>query len=675
MNPDTLTAQALLNCLVREVSLPEEQTWERDGHLVVRLARADRLLRLAARRRSAGPGPRLTGEAALRSGDGWRPVGWAELSRLIAEELTLATGTTNDEFAAQVRSSHAAMTAILRAREDRACGKEAGSGDKGSGPEDKGTGSGDKGTGPGDRWTGPGDNGTGSGGMGTGPGDNGTGPGDQGAVPLDPRIARYLASEQSLVAGHRFHPAPKARGGEPDDWLPFAPVAGAGFPLRFLAVRGETLEADGDISALGRLGAPPAPAGYRVLPAHPWQLRLLAWRPWLRRALRDRVLIDLGEGTRDVVPTSSVRTAYDPVADVFCKFSLNVRITNCVRKNSWYELAGAVALTELLGPVNADLAARFPGAAVLAEPGYLTAGLPATEAVEGLSVIFREGLAGRLAPGVTPLLAAALTEAPGGTALTEAPGGTALTKAPGGTAAGAPDDLFGQRDPDWLLGWWEAYVRQVAPPVLHTLLHHGIVLEPHLQNVLIGVDGDGLPVQALFRDLEGVKLVAARHGETLAGLKPEVASALGYDAERGWHRVAYCLFVNHLAEVAAAVADRHPRRDGFDVALWDRAREVLAEFAREQGWPPQLRAVLSGVPLPAKANLRLRWARGADREAGYLPVRNPLGGRDPGDDPVGGGARPDVEQAQDGQSFGLTGSQSFGRTAGLTASARQEPSC
>jgi siderophore synthetase component len=403
-------------------------------------------------------------------------------------------------------------------------------------------------------------------------------------------------------------------------------------------VRAEALEADGDTAALGRLGAPPAPAGYRVLPAHPWQLRLLAWRPWLRRALRDRVLIDLGEGTRAVVPTSSVRTAYDPVADVFCKFSLNVRITNCVRKNSWYELAGAVALTELLGPLNADLAARFPGAAVLAEPGYLTAGLPATEAVEGLSVIFREGVAGRLAPGVTPLLAAALTEppggaapteAPGGAALTEAPGGAALTEAPGGAAAGAPDDLFGQRDPDWLVDWWEAYVRQVAPPVLHTLLHHGIVLEPHLQNVLIGVDGDGLPVQALFRDLEGVKLVTARHGETLSGLKPEVASALGYDAERGWQRVAYCLFVNHLAEVAAVVADRYPRLEAFDVALWDRAREVLAGFAREAGWPPQLRAVLSGVPLPAKANLRLRWARGADREAGYLAVRNPLGKRDP----------------------------------------------
>ena len=110
MNPDTLTAQALLNCLVREVSAPEEQAWEANGHLTVRLARSDRLLRLTARRPSAGLGPRLTGEAQLHSGDGtWQPVGWEELARLVAHELTLATGASNDEFATQVRSSHAAI--------------------------------------------------------------------------------------------------------------------------------------------------------------------------------------------------------------------------------------------------------------------------------------------------------------------------------------------------------------------------------------------------------------------------------------------------------------------------------------------------------------------------------------------------------------------------------------
>jgi siderophore synthetase component len=545
VNPDTLTVQALLNCLVREVSAPEGQVREADGHLLVRLAKSDRLLRLGTRRPSAGLGPRLAGDAALRCGDGWHPVGWERLAGLIADELELATGLPNDEFTGQVRDSHTAMTVIAAARQPR-------------------------------------------------PARTG-----------DPVIDRYLPSEQALIAGHRFHPAPKAREGDPRAWLPFAPEAGARFPLRFLAVRADALDADGDTAGLERLGGPPVPPGYHALPAHPWQLSLLAEAPWLRQAFRDLVLIDLGDGTRETVPTSSVRTVYDPVSDLFCKFSLNVRITNCVRKNAWYELAGAVAMTGLLGPVFADLTARFPGTALLGEPGYRTVALPDEAAVEGLSVIVREGLRGHLAPGVTPVLAASLTEP---------------------STGGQPPHLLDGRDPDWLLAWWEAYLRTVAPPVLHALFGHGVVLEPHLQNVVIGLDADGLPAQGIFRDLEGTKLLAPAHDDFLATLKPGVARALGYDAERGWNRVAYCLFVNHLAEVAAAVADRQPHQaDRIETALWQRMGTILTGFARDHGWPPALRALLAGVPLPAKANLRLRWARGADRAAGYLPVRNPLG--------------------------------------------------
>lgn len=561
MNPDALTAQALLNCLVREVSAPEEQAREADGHLVVRLARSDRLLRLTTRRPSAGPAPRLTGEAALWHLDQWEPTGWEALARLIAEELTLATGTPNNEFAAQVKSSHAAITAIARAR------------------------------------------------AATSPPGGPAGPAPQRGSG-DPVIDDYLSSEQSLLAGHRFHPAPKARAGDPEQWLPFAPEAAARFPLRFLAVHDDVLDSDGDTTALDRLRPAAAPPGYHLLPAHPWQLRLLGSRAWLRRALADQLLIDLGPGPREVAPTSSVRTVYDPVADVFCKFSLNVRITNCVRKNSWYELAGAVALTRLLRPVFADLAARFPGTAMLGEPGYRTASLARREASEGLSVIVREGLRGHLAPGVTPVLAAALAEP--------------LLSRPGEAAGG----LLDGRDPHWLVAWWEAYVRAVAPPVLHALFGHGVVLEPHLQNVLVAMDRDGLPVHAIFRDLEGTKLITPEHDATLRTLKPAVARALGYDAERGWNRVAYCLLVNHLAEIAAAVADRHAAPGArFEAGLWDRAGSVLSAFARDHGWPPRLRAVLAGVPLPAKANLRIRWARGSDREAAYLPVRNPLGER------------------------------------------------
>ncbi|MGW4792942.1 IucA/IucC family protein [Nonomuraea sp. NPDC004297] len=391
-----------------------------------------------------------------------------------------------------------------------------------------------------------------------------------GAVPpADP----WLASEQALVYGHPFHPSPKARGGA--GWLAYAPEAHARFPLRLLGVREDVLAEGGDTSALDGIGR--GPDGYRVLPAHPWQLDLL------RPALGDE-LIDLGPGPV-AVPTSSVRTVYVPEAEVCLKFSLDVRITNCVRKNAWYELTGAVELTERLGPVFAEIATRHPATRWLPEPGYRSA-VPGSRLHEGLGVIVRQSPWAVCSPGVTPVLAGAL-------------------------AVDAP-----AKDPR---AWWRAYVTVVALPVLDLYFAHGVVLEPHLQNVLVGLDDSDTPTQAVFRDLEGTKLVAGRHD--LGGLQPEVARALTYDAERGWARVVYCLLVNHLTEIAATLAGPD---DLLLRELWLDARELIARQAAGLGWPLPLSDLLAGAPLPAKANLGVRWARSADRAAGYVPIANPL---------------------------------------------------
>jgi siderophore synthetase component len=489
------------------------------GHLLIRLPGSAGVLRARTRRPSAGIGPRLDGRCEVRDGGAWRSCGSAELAGIIAAELTLASGVANEEFAGQVGDSQAAVAAILRARAGSGSGSACG----------------------------------------------------------------FVASEQALVAGHRFHPAPKARQG---DWLRYAPEAGARFPLRFLGVRSDVLADVGDTGALDLLGGPVPPPGFALLPAHPWQLGLLDTARWFRAGL----LTDLGDGARPVAPTSSVRTVYDPVADVFCKFSLNVRLTNCVRKSAWYELAGSVLLTDVTGPAFR----AFPEAVLLREPGYRTATLASRDGYEGLAVIVRSGFAGLLPPGVTPLLAGSLTES----------------------------SFFDGREAGWLAGWWQAYVRLVAAPVLGAYFTHGIVLEPHLQNVLAGVDTSGWPVRVIFRDLEGVKLITSRHRALLAGLPADVADNLGYDAVRGWDRVAYCLFVNHLAEIAAALADRVSA--DFERALWRALRDELTIIAKEHGGPPELRAVLAGAPLPAKANLRVRWARAADRSAEYITVPNPM---------------------------------------------------
>ncbi|KND33889.1 IucA/IucC family protein [Streptomyces acidiscabies] len=539
---DRAVAHTLLNCLLREVSGPEHQSVVDDGHLLLRLPRRGVLLRVALRRTSLLGAHRFAGPVAEQQDDGWAEIDWRRLAQLAHDELSLRTGVRNEEFLAQVVSSHDAIESAL-------------TGVPGKGVDDP-----------------------------------------------------YLASEQSLFFGHRFHPTPKARTGDARDWAAFAPEAGAVFPLRYLAVRPELIAGDSaEAWATEALdGLREVPEGYRLLPVHPWQYEYLREHPLLLAALERGDVVDLGTGGREFAATASVRTLYD--GETFLKFSLNVRITNCLRKNSSYELTGAVELTRMLAPALADLAERFPGAAVLREPAYRSLALPGPDGtpdrdlLEGFGVIVREGLPRRLAPGTTALLAAAVAD--------EFP-----------TSGAQISQLLPDGAPATALAWWSAYLDLLLPPVLAAYFDHGLVLEPHLQNVLVCVDATGMPAQVLFRDLEGTKLLPEHHSDTLAALPSDVAGPMTYDELRGWDRVVYCLFVNHVAELLAALADLHPSLEG---ELWARVRGAIEGYTARHGCPPRLAALLAGVPLPAKANLLTRWERKADREAGYVRLASPL---------------------------------------------------
>ncbi len=377
----------------------------------------------------------------------------------------------------------------------------------------------------------------------------------QATPPEDP----YLRSEQSLLTGHTHHPAPKARGGGPHSaWLPYAPEAHARFPLTLLAVRADTVVDEGDTAALDALGE--APPGYRLLPAHPWQLDLTA--DALAPAFADGRLIRIGATGFPVWPTAAIRTVYAPACDLFLKFSLDVRITNDVRRLWRHDL---LKLRRTDTAVTEAFAALGPPAAWLGDRGYRTADF----AFEELAVVVRDGLRDHVLPGATPLLAAALVE-----------------DLPGSPAATAADPA----------AWWETYLTAVVPPVLTAFADDGVVLEAHLQNTLVAVDAAGTPVQALFRDAEGVKLL------------PDTSRAAG------WERLVYCLVVNHLYEIAAVLAEHHP---GLDP--WPAVRRALARHDL-----PEIPALLAAPTLPGKTNLLLRWTGADGADARYRPVPNPL---------------------------------------------------
>nr|WP_202552471.1 IucA/IucC family protein [Streptomyces sp. SID8352] len=443
---------------------------------------------------------RRPAEPEVRTADGWHRVGHDGLVALAADELLRHTGRANPELPAEMTDSRDAVAALLAARA-------------------------------------------------------------RATPPEDP----YLRSEQSLLTGHTHHPAPKARGGGPHaDWLPYAPEAHTRFPLALLAVRADTLVEEGDTAALDALGH--APPGYRLLPAHPWQLALAA--DALAPAFADGRLLRLGTSAFTVGPTAAIRTVHVPAPpagdDLFLKFSLDVRITNDVRRLWRHDL---LALRRTDTAVTEAFAAIGPPAAWLGDRGYRTADF----AFEELAVVVRDGLRPHLTPGATPLLAAALVEG-----------------FPGSPLARTADPA----------AWWRAYLAVVVPPVLTAFADDGVVLEAHLQNTLVAVDGSGTPVQALFRDAEGVKLL------------PDTPRAAG------WERLVYCLVVNHLAETAAALAEHHPGLDPWPA--------VRAAFARHD--LPEIPALLDAPTLPAKTNLLLRWTGADGAAARYRPLANPLRG-------------------------------------------------
>lgn len=507
---DAYASAPLLNCLLREAAESAESA--EGGAGVYRLLGSGRLLRVGGGRRPAGP--------ELRTADGWHPLSHTELVKLVSDELLQYTGVSNDELPVEIADSRETVAALLTAR-----------------------------------------------------------------AAAEPPADPYVRSEQALVMGHPHHPAPKARGGAPAaGWLPYAPEAYARFPLVFLGLREDQVVEEGGSGAAAAIdslvrtaGGPHPPAGYRLLPAHPWQLDLVGGRPAVREAFEDGRLLRLGTGRLPVWPTASIRTLYvpggGPDADLFVKFSLDVRITNDVRRLWRHDLLGLRRTDAATLAGFADLRRSGSRAAWLPDRGYRTAAF----AFEELAVLVRDGLRAHAEPGLTPLLAAALAEGYPGSPLTAA------------------------ADP---AAWWRAYLREVVPPVLYLFARHGVVLEAHLQNTLVAVDAEGMPAQALFRDAEGVKLLP--------------------DTERGaaWQRLVYCLVVNHLTEVAGAFAQDHPAAAG---ALWPAAREEFRRFDAAHGLP-EVESLLASPTLPAKTNLLLRWTRADGADARYLPLPNPLHG-------------------------------------------------
>ncbi|AVX23006.1 IucA/IucC family protein [Pseudomonas syringae] len=575
MVSELATTRALLNCLIKEFALPEEclhYTWPEgmqgiapgsfvDGGqwkgipLTISLPNQQQFFVLVDRRDHLGS-HRYLSDVYARQGQGtWRCLAFAEFARQLLTACEHMTRASNDELLDQVLQSQHLTAAIVA--------------------------------------------------------HNMTG---EHPAPL----SGYLASEQGLWFGHPNHPAPKARlWPEHLAQETYAPEFQAQTALHLFEVPLEGLRitsnglSDAEVMA-GFADQSRARPGHALICMHPVQAQLFMQDRRVQRLLELGDISDLGASGLLASPTASMRTWYIEGHDYFIKGSLNVRITNCVRKNAWYELESTLIIDELFQRLQQTRPETLGGLSTVAEPGSMSWAPKGVSEADGhwfreqTGAILRENFCRRSGADCSvmagTLFARDLRSRPLVHDFLERFNG-------------------GELEDQHLLDWFDEYQALLLSPVMALFFNHGIVMEPHLQNAVL-IHDNGRPQQLLLRDFEGVKLTEELGIKAIqVGLHPRIRQSLLYSREQGWNRITYCLLINNLSEAVLALSWERPH---LAPLMWQRVERQLQRIRDELVLPaPELDALIAGQSIACKTNLKVRLAAKADREANYVRLASP----------------------------------------------------
>ncbi len=404
-----------------------------------------------------------------------------------------------------------------------------------------------------------------------------------------------VVAEQSLRCGHPLHPTPKSAQGFDDQALhTYAPELGASFRLHYWAVHRDELaeewlmlgEQDAQllpdearVTASLLLGD--AADDYALLPVHPWQSQYLQRENTeVRRMIGEQRFIPLGETGPLVYPTSSVRTVWSPEQGCFVKLPLHVRITNYIRVNTREQMARTMDAARICAAYRDEL--ETGPLRLLMEVGYRSVNRDSLFAE--LAVVYRESPSALIEQGDSWFPVASLLE------FDPCSREPLLSRCMSSSVRNRP------------LDWITRYAQVFLIPVLDVFARLGISLEAHVQNSLIRLDEEGLPVRCLIRDLEGISIdrrLAAEQG--WIGNLLSADSPVLYGREAAFERLLYYGVTNHMGHVIATVARQSHVAER---TLWQQVRHVLAaEAAQHAPFHAVVSALLEREALPAKANL------------------------------------------------------------------------
>ncbi|WP_255319912.1 IucA/IucC family siderophore biosynthesis protein [Paenibacillus amylolyticus] len=409
-------------------------------------------------------------------------------------------------------------------------------------------------------------------------------------------IHDYRTSEQSLLYGHPFHPFPKnSKGFSEDDVQKYSPELRTSFQLCYIAVRQDVYvqewvddEATMDLQDLLWSHVEPIlKEMYGLLPVHPWQYAYISRLSEVQHYIRDEKLILLGSAGPTVYPTSSVRTVYVPEWNCNIKLSLNMQITNMIRTNSAEQMRRTLDASKYVR--QHDCFGAEPLTHIAYETGVATCAFEDEELTSLFTIAYRP-----IEFDVeNTYVLSSLVEAP-------LPGMRSRLM----TMLGGGRDIAER--------WLERYLKCSLLPIVQTAGERGIHFEAHLQNTLVTLK-DGLPVEFIVRDLEGVSV----DEELISEQDRATSDLLFYSREKAWARTSYYFIVNHLGSLIHAMArDVNVPEEHF----WKQVREVLVEELERTG-NAYVRHLLTTDAFLAKQNL-VSCVRGISQTPAYVPVSN-----------------------------------------------------
>ena len=464
-------------------------------------------------------------------------------------------------------------------------------------------------------------------------------------------INSYIDSEQALLWGHAYHPSPKSRQGvDMTSLLAHSPETQSQFALFWFKVDSSlvsyigkdtknvlrniarTLLADsGDLldSVNSDTGSfsPNSDSDWVYYPCHPWEADGILANSTIKRAVASGYMIPIGLTGKAVSPTSSVRTLYHDQLSHFIKCSIHVRLTNCIRKNAWYELHSAVYLNAILEKIDHSKRLTAPAFKLMLEPGAATLDMSAkfpdedtnsTQFItESFGMLFRESFTTDEIKHLTPQVAAALfTEDRFKVSVIE----RQLQQRCDGTSQ--HNNERSSYDALACL-WFSRYAKILIDGTFDYFFNHGVIFEPHLQNTVIGFN-QGLPTCVWIRDLEGTKLVDSLWSLADAtGLSERCKQSIRYSKAAGWSRIAYCVFVNNLSEAIFYLCRGEQSAESLEARLWQHVKEILINWQLVYGTQSEIQNLLDGGSLPSKTNYKTRLLTLADKHSAYVMIPCP----------------------------------------------------